>query len=129
MRTGGSGDRDWQFLDWGAGGGDRSFQEGHKEKVTFEGREGTSYLDIGQPPIPVANTAESSSLRPLGMISFVHPTPGAPTRLRGRETGKTFDLDSVLQGGGRPGLKQPIMRMPTVGIRQACVPVSSSSGL
>ena len=99
------------------------------EKVTFEAGERTSYLDIRQPPIPAANTVESLSLRPLGMISLVHLTPGAPTRHGGREPGKTFVLDSVLQQGGRPGLKQPIIWMPTMGIRQAWVPVNSSSGL
>ena len=98
MRTVGSGDRDWQFLDWGAGGRNRSFQEGHKEKVTFEGREGTSCLDIRQPPIPVANSRVliASSTR---NDFFCSSNTWGPIRLRGGETGKTFDLDSVLQRG------------------------------
>ena len=107
MRTGGSGDRDWQFLDWGVGGGDLSFQEGHKEKVTFEGRQGTSYLDIRQPPIPVANTAESSSLRPLGMISSVHPTPGAQSDLGAERQGRLLTWILCSRGGGRLGGGSP----------------------
>ena len=58
------------------------------EKVTFEGGERTSYLDIRQPPISAANTVESSSFRPLGMISLVHLTPGAQPDMGAERQGR-----------------------------------------